>query len=198
MQLTGSPHSPYIRHLRLWQAERPVAVNFISLDIYSPQGRKALAQFIPAMKVPVLQDGEQCIDDSRQIYRYLTQNTPADWSRENLLALLDAANDSFIILLLAKRSDLDIEQDSLLVVLQRERLAQTLPLFESAVQEGQCDVWDYPAICLNYLLNCLLNYLLDWILFRRLYDLTAYPALSAFHQRQQQRPGVCATVPRRV
>ena len=100
MKLIGSGMSPYVRRIRLFLEGQDY--EFINLNIYSPEGREALASYTPAMKVPVLIDAEQKVYDSRAIHRYLTQKQtakPLSWDQENLLTLIDAANDSFVILL---------------------------------------------------------------------------------------------------
>ncbi len=192
MKLVGSSMSPYVRRLRLFLEGK--AFEFINLNIYSPEGREALASYTPAMKIPVLVDGEQTIYDSRAIHRYLVSThfpeTPMNWHQENLLSLIDAANDSYVILLLSKRSGIDTDADMLIANLQKERIERTLQLLEQSVADGDFADWHYPAMCLF----CLL----DWISFRELEDLSRYTALHSFHQQHLTSPGVSNSDPRLV
>jgi len=188
-KLVGSTPSPYVRRLRLWLDD--VDYEFIELDIYSESGSAALQKYNPAMKIPMLLDGEQPVYDSRVIFRYLSEKlgrAPLTLAEENQLTLIDAAVDANIILMMSARSGIDTQQDLLLCNLQRNRLAQTLPVLNNWVAEGVFNRWQYPAICLF----CLL----DWVSFRELLDLSDWPALEAFHRAQQSQPQVQATDPR--
>lgn len=189
LKLVGSAPSPYVRRIRVWLDD--VDYEFVELDIYSESGRTALQNYNPAMKIPMLLDDEQPVYDSRVIFRYLSEklDRPAlTLTQENQLTLIDAAVDAHIILMMAARSGIDTEQDMLLCNLQRNRLAQTLPVLSDWVAEGTFSQWDYPAMCLFSLL--------DWVSFRELLDLSAWPPLQAFHSAQLARPQVQATDPR--
>ncbi|GGK74843.1 glutathione S-transferase family protein [Amphritea balenae] len=190
MKLIGSAVSPYVRRIRLLLDEQNY--EFVDLNIYAPEGREVLVSYSPAMKVPVLVDGQQTVYDSAVIHRYLAEKLkkkPLSWDQENLLSLINAVNDSFIILLMASRSNLDTESDVLLLNLQKERIAQTMPLLEQAVVEGLFSVWNYPAICLF----CFL----DWVCFRELIDLETYPGLSAFCAAKRADESVAVSGPER-
>lgn len=189
MKLIGSGMSPYVRRIRLFLEGQDY--NFINLNIYTPEGREALASYTPAMKVPVLIDAEQKIYDSRTIHRYLADKQSEkqlNWDQENLLTLIDAANDSFVILLMSARSNIDTEADALILNLQKERIERTMPLLEQAIADGNFSMWDYPSICLF----CLL----DWISFRELCDLSVYPQLSSFLADKSTNTAIQASNPR--
>lgn len=191
MQLVGSHVSPYVRRTRLFLNHIGTDYEFIDLNIYSPEGRSELEKFTPAMKVPVLKDGDNTLYDSRVISRYLTQKfqiTPPSWEEENLLSLVDAVNDSFIVYIMSSRSGIDTSQDILLLNLQRDRLERTMPLLNSAVEEGAFEEWNYLSISL---FCCL-----DWVIFRELGSLEAYPALQQFWNTHHQRAEVASTDPR--
>ncbi|WP_372738587.1 glutathione S-transferase family protein [Neptunomonas sp.] len=197
MKLIGSGMSPYVRRIRLFLESRELLegqdYDFINLNIYSPEGRAELASYTPAMKIPVLVDQEQKIYDSRLIHRYLNEkqrNVPLSWNQENLLTLIDAANDSFVILLLSTRSNIDTNADSLIINLQKERIERTMQLLEDSVENGEISGWDYPAICLF----CLL----DWVNFRDLLNLAPFPHLSSFHGARVNEAGVEASNPRNI
>lgn len=191
MKLIGSAVSPYVRRIRLLLEGQ--TYEFVDLNIYAPEGREVLASYSPAMKVPVLVDGQQTVYDSAIIQRYLAdklQLEPLNWDQENLLSLINAVNDSYIILLMAARSNIDTASDALLLNLQKERIGKTLPLLEQALAQGQFKEGDYPSICLF----CFL----DWASFRELCDLSAYPELSGFHVQMGADPLVDATNPRNI
>ncbi|NQY64346.1 MAG: glutathione S-transferase family protein [Alteromonadaceae bacterium] len=189
MQLFGSTTSPFVRRLRLYLNDRQY--EFINLDIFSAEGRAILTKNNPALKVPALVDGDQCIYDSRVIYRYLAEkfNDPKlTWSQENLLTLIDAANDSLVSILICMRSDLDVNQDKLFFNLQHERVSNILTVLDKEVADGVFNQWNYPAICLF----CLL----DWVEFRQLHQWKTYTHLVGFYQRVQNMEGVESTDPR--
>lgn len=190
MKLVGSTTSPYARRIRLLLADTPH--EFVNLDIYGGD-REALRQQAPALKIPLLVDGEQTLYDSRIIARYLSGKLglpPLSWDQENLLTLVDAANDSFVSILLSKRSGLDTDQDVLFFNLQRERVSKTLAALADAVEAGDFNDWHYPAICLY----CLV----DWLDFRELLAGDSAPALLAFRDRFSNREMVQATDPRQA
>ncbi|WP_375176940.1 glutathione S-transferase family protein [Marinobacter mobilis] len=188
MKLVGSTTSPYARRIRLLLADTPH--EFVNLDIYGSD-RDELRRTTPALKIPMLVDNNLTLYDSRVIARYLGQKMglPAlSWDQENLLTLVDAANDSFVSLLLSKRSGIDTDQDLLFYNLQRERVTRSLTALADAVDRGAFDNWDYPAICLF----CLV----DWIDFRELLTGADAPRLRAFRDHCLAQPGVAATDPR--
>ena len=189
MKLLGSTTSPFARRLRIYLADKEH--EFINLDIFANKDRELLTKNNPAQKVPALIDGEQCIYDSRVIFRYLTckyQEAPLNWSQENLLTLIDAVNDSLVSILLLQRSNVDTEQDSLFFNLQRERIEQVFTVLNEEVKKGCFSDWQYPAICLF----CLL----DWVEFRSLAKWQHFAQLKEFHQKNNSLAIVERTSPR--
>lgn len=189
MQLLGSTTSPYVRRIRLFF--RDADFEFVNMDIFSKEGAEVLEKNNPAKKVPALIDGDLNIYDSRVIYRYLSEKlklSPLTWPQENLLTLIDAANDSLVSLLLSKRSDLDIDSDVFFFKLQHERIETIYQVLDSAVANEEFSERDYPSVCLF----CLL----DWVTFRTLSDLSPYRNLLAFYQRVKFNDGVSETDPR--
>jgi len=188
MKLVGSNTSPYARRLRLLLVDQPY--EFVNLDIYVAD-RDELRRHNPALRVPMLHDGDQPIFDSRVIFRYLGQKLGLpvlSWDEENLLTLIDAANDSLVILLQAQRSGLEPTQDTLLFNLQRERIATTLAELNRQVEAGRFDEWRYPAICLY----CLW----DWAEFRQLPYIRGFDELRRFWEQNRTQPMVAETDPR--
>lgn len=192
MKLIGSTTSPFVRRLRLYFSLLNVTdFDFVNLDIFSSKDRQLLTDNNPAQKVPALVDEEQCIYDSRVIFRYLSQKyqqAPLSWSQENILTLIDAANDSLVSLLLLGRSEIDTSEDKLFFNLQHERVEQVMSVLAQSVANGDFDDWHYPAICLF----CLL----DWVSFRQLYDFSQSKPLNDFYQQAMSNPGVKETDPR--
>lgn len=188
MKLIGSTTSPYVRRIRLLLADTPY--EFVNLDIYG-EGRDELRRNNPALKIPMLVDGEQEVYDSRVIARYLAGKLglPAlSWDQENQLTLIDAANDSCVILLLSKRSGLDIEQDAMFYNIQRERIMTTLRTLAAMVDDGQFRQWHYPSICLFSMV--------DWLDFRSLVDFQDIESLKTFRDQWLGQAMVAETDPR--
>lgn len=189
MKLFGSTTSPYVRRIRIVLAHTPH--EFINLQIFEPQDRKTLSDRNPTLKVPCLEDDGGMIFDSRVIYRYLSEKlaiTPLTWEEENQLTLIDAANDSFVQLLLLKRSELDTQEDRLFYRLQHERIASILSELDSQLEKGAFGGWGYPEICLYTMI--------DWVEFRQLHSLRGFEHLKAFREKHVDRIEVTATDPR--
>ncbi|WP_448246909.1 glutathione S-transferase family protein [Thalassotalea agariperforans] len=189
MQLIGSVTSPFVRRLRLLLTD--VDYDFLTLDIYSEAGSAVLKENNPAKKIPVLKDGEKTIFDSRVIFNYLREKLamPAlTWQQENLLTMIDAANDSLVTLFLCRNSKLPVEDDILFFNLQKSRIDAVLTALDTEVAAGKFTDWQYPAICLF----CLL----DWVEFRQVTPWQQHSNLLAFHQQAAQREDAQATDPR--
>ena len=189
LKLFGSTTSPYVRRIRMWLAN--VEHEFINLQIFEGQDRELLASHNPTLKIPMLQDDQEMVFDSRVIFRYLTDKFayPAlSWEQENQLTLIDAANDSLVQMLILQRSEFDTEQDKLYFNLQRERVNATLAHLNDLVEQGHFNDWHYPSICLFSLV--------DWIQFREMHDLAGFDKLLAFHDNNVSRIEVTATDPR--
>ncbi|MEQ9545449.1 MAG: glutathione S-transferase N-terminal domain-containing protein [Marinobacter sp.] len=188
MKLIGSTASPYVRRIRILLDEEPY--DFINLNIYG-EGRDDLRRNNPALKIPMLVDGDQEIYDSRVIARYLSAKQcldPLTWNQENQLTLIDAANDSAVTLLLSERSGLDTHADVMFFNLQRERIMTTLRTLAAMVNDDQFERWNYPAICLY----CLV----DWLDFRNLVSFDGVESLLSFRDRHVDQHWVTETDPR--
>ncbi len=189
MKVYGSVASPYVRRVRMALSGK--AFEFVAMNIFEAAGRELLGRLNPTRKVPMLQDGEHVIFDSGVIYRYLVEahGLPAlTWQQENDLTTINAANDSFVELLLCKRSGFDTNDDKLFFNLQRERVAGTLQVLNDKVVAGDFAAWNYVSQCLY----CLV----DWVSYRDLYDLAPYPELLNFITQHAQRVDVRETDPR--
>lgn len=194
MKLYGSTTSPYVRRIRLYLASQNISeqdYEFINLDIFSAMGREQLKKDNPTLKVPYLVDQSTQVFDSRIIHRYLSEkykNIPLTWQQENILTLIDAANDSLVSLLLSQRSGFDTQQDILFFNLQNERVESIFKVIDQYAAQGIFKQWHYLSICLF----CLI----DWIEFRQLYDLSKYTHFVDFIYQAKQQPMITMTDPR--
>ena len=189
MKLYGSQTSPYVRRIRLLLAD--VAHDFVNMNIFAGNDRELLAAKNPTLRIPMLEDNDQMIFDSGVIYRYLTAKLnlkPLSWYQENQLSVINAVNDSLVMLLQCTRSGMDTSEDKLFFNLQRERVATSLYVLELQAENGEFANWDYPAMALF----CLV----DWTLFRELIELDDYPALLKFVKDNASQAGVSASDPR--
>ncbi|WP_372625115.1 glutathione S-transferase family protein [Arsukibacterium sp.] len=193
MKLYGSQTSPYVRRIRLFLAD--TSCEFVRLNILDGSDREKLAAMNPTLRVPMLEEDGNVIFDSGVIFRYLAAKTkattkggPLSWYQENQLTVINAVNDSLVMLYQCSRSGFDTNDDKLFFNLQRERIATSMYVLEQQAANAEFANWNYPAIALYSLL--------DWILFRELLELDEYPALLAFIDQQQQQPMVIESDPR--
>lgn len=189
MKLYGSQTSPYVRRIRLLLAQAPH--EFINLNIFADADRQTLASINPTLRIPMLEDDEKIIFDSGVIYRYLApqlQIPALNWYQENQLTVINAVNDSLVMLLQCSRSGFDTSDDKLFFNLQRDRVATSLYVLELQAANGEFANWDYLAMALFSLV--------DWTLFRQLVELEDYPALLAFVAANLSQPGVAQSDPR--
>lgn len=186
MKLYGSTTSPYVRRLRLLLAD--TEHEFVLQQI-TGEDREKLRKLNPTMKVPMLVDGDLCLFDSRVIYRYIAEQqglASLSWHQENLMTLVDAANDSLVQRFILGRSGVAPDSDLMYIGMQNERIGLCLQELEKAVAAGDFGDWEYLEICLF----CLLA----WIEFRNLWDLQDFPNLLEFYRRHADKPEVLATV----
>ncbi|RAU18656.1 glutathione S-transferase family protein [Nitrincola tibetensis] len=189
MKLYGSSTSPYVRRLRAYLED--FDHEFININIYAEEGRSILKAINPALKIPMLVDGDQVIFDSRIIFQYLNQayvKEPWTINDDNNLTLINAANDSYVELFLLEKSGIDTSQDALFFNLQHERIKSTLDVLNKIAGKGGFDSWNFASISLF----CLI----DWALFRALNSFEDYPHLHTFYQSNLDRPIVKSTDPR--
>jgi glutathione S-transferase len=189
MILYGSQTSPFVRRLRLLLPEQ--AYEFREVNIFNPVERNELRKISPLLKIPILQEGEKTVWDSRIIFYELVRqgyHSPLSLDEENLLTAINDVSDSLIQGLLAQRSGLIIPPDSPLGTSHQERILNTLTYFENNSFVEKTQDWNFVGMCLY----CLI----DWIEFRNLTDLKRYPKLLAYREAQRERPRVTLTDPR--
>jgi glutathione S-transferase len=190
MKLLGSGTSPYVRRTRLLLGDTDY--QFESLDIYGAD-RDELRKHNPALKIPMLIDADQSIYDSRVIARYLAAKMNFDdlnWEQENLLTLIDAANDSMVTIALSKRSGLDTSEDIEFYALQHERVRRSIDAISQYAADGAFDEWHYPSICAY----CLI----DWAEMRNLFDFADHKPLLYLKESFKDKPMVAETDPRKA
>jgi len=189
-KLYGSQTSPFVRRLRLLL--EPTLYDFVTLDIFSAAGRETLRRLSPVMKIPVLQDGDRLIYDSRVIQRYLADKgfvPRLNWQEENTLSVIDGVSDSLVNTLLLKRSGIVLDVETILGRSHSERMTESFLLLEASMQDASFKEWGFLSMCLYSLL--------DWARFRDLVSLEPYPALEAFLASRADAPRVSLTDPRR-
>lgn len=189
MQLIGSVTSPFARRTRILLHK--VEHEFVSLDIFSAEGHAELGEKNPAKKIPILKDEGHTIYDSRVIFNYLSEKLQLEkltWHQQNLLTMIDAANDSLVSLFLSMKSDLPVNEERLFFQLQHGRVDAVLVALNNAVINDDFSDWAYPEICLF----CLL----DWITFRELVQWQHHEGLVSFYQKAQLRDDCKQTDPR--
>ncbi|MEO5667512.1 MAG: glutathione S-transferase family protein [Bdellovibrionota bacterium] len=189
LKLYGSLTSPFTRRLRV--VLDPSLYEFILKDIFSPVDRESFKSLSPVMKVPVLQDGETLVYDSRLIHRYLGDKglvAKLDWSTENLQTIIEGVSDSLVNMLLLKRSSVVLDPGSPLGLSHAARVTESLAYLEKEASEGTFGRWDFVSISLY----CLI----DWARFRELVSMEKYPHLLRFTEDCVSRPRVVDTDPR--
>ena len=192
MKIYGSTTSPYVRRLRILLAEHDY--EFSSFNIFGPE-REALKETNPTLKIPMFEDltaqDTEVLFDSGVTFRYLSEKLglmPLSLHEQNLLSVIDACSDSLVNLMLLKRSGVDTTQDMMYFNIQRERQGASFAFLEKQIAKGEFSQWRYPTIALLVLV--------EWAQFRDLFDFSTYPALLAFVESNQQRPGVLDTKPK--
>ncbi|MGB0467093.1 MAG: glutathione S-transferase family protein [Pontibacterium sp.] len=188
MILYGSYPSPYVRRIRMLLEN--MDYRFEAVDVYSDAGRQAYTSVTPIKKLPVLVDDGATVFDSHVICEYLRrkQNMPeTSIDQLNLVSAIDSVNDSLVLLFMAGKSGLDVNEDTLIFKLQRERIPDSLNWLNTQAEQGGFSEWHIGTIALIALL--------DWAEFRELYDFSAYPALVNARAAYQARTVVTETYP---
>lgn len=189
MILYGSHTSPFVRRLRLLLP--PTAYEFKRVDIFNREEREQLLKLSPLLKIPMLSLDGEIIWDSRVIFNELCKrkyHSPLTLPEENLLTAISDLSDSLIQKLLATRSQLTLPVGTPIEISHKERIDNTLAFLNLQSSQGHFKKWNFLSICLY----CLV----DWVLFRNLADLTPYPHLLAFKEKNQHQAQVELTDPR--
>jgi len=206
MKLHASNATPYGRKVRIVLAE-------LGLDYErdqtgaSERPSEALARLNPALRVPILEDGEMVLFESTLIIEYLLSRHPgraADapapalacaltrpaqhWEDHKLLGVLDALLESIANLRQLALSGIQPEQSSYLQR-QQERIQRILDWLEPRAEPegllpGSFSVQDATLVCA-----------LDFGERYAVFPWRGRPRLEALHARLSQRPSVAGTRP---
>lgn len=188
MQLLGSVTSPFVRRIRLLLEHQKRDYELVPINVYDVADQQRLAKLSPAMRVPVLVDGDQVIWDSLLICEYL-EGAAADLATKKLLVLINEANDAGVTLFQFQKFGMG--HDSTYAKHSQRRLQTILTyLDQHACFQGQNAAdWQTPQMCLYAML--------DWLQFREVIDWPAQcPQLVSFFALHGTKPGVAATNPR--
>jgi glutathione S-transferase len=184
--LYGSLPSPFVRRIRMLMENIPF--DFKEINIYEKPGSEILKKINPINQIPVLVHGEKTIWDSRIIFNYLNEKhqfETMDWEDENRLTAIDGALNAGVALLLMKRSNIDINQDFMIVNRHKERIESILDYLEPYVENEAMKNWNFNIMSIYSFL--------DWGLFREILDLSHRPLFEKFMEIHRSRPIVQST-----
>jgi len=187
--LYGSLPSPYVRRIRMHLDDTPY--QFSAVNIYDDAERAKFSEITPVKKLPVLVDGDSPIFDSHIISQHINQLrnlNELNLIQHNLISAIDAVTDSLIILFMGKKSNLNVNTDTLLFKLQLERIPASLQWLNQQAKQGDFNNWDLCSIALVSLI--------DWAEFRELYEFSDYPALLAARDAHATRDIARSTAPK--
>ena len=184
--LYGSLPSPFVRRIRMLMENIPF--DFKEINIYEKPGSEILKKINPINQIPVLVHGEETIWDSRIIFNYLNEKhqfESMDWEDQNRLTAIDGALNAGVALLLMKRSNIDINQDFMIVNRHKERIESILDYLKPYVENEAMKNWNFNIMSIYSFL--------DWGLFREILDLSHRPLYEKFMEIHRNRPIVQST-----
>lgn len=184
--LYGSLPSPFVRRIRMLMEHIPF--DFKEINIYEKPGSEILKKINPINQIPVLVHGEKTIWDSRIIFNYLNEKhqlESMDWEDQNRLTAIDGALNAGVALLLMKRSNIDINQDFMIVNRHKERIESILDYLKPYVENEAMRGWNFNIMSIYSFL--------DWGLFREVLDLSHRPLYQKFMESHSNRPIVQST-----
>lgn len=184
--LYGSKTSPFVRRIRIVLDQLPY--EFKEINLFEGQDAINLNKINPINQIPVLVDGENTIWDSRQIFNYLNaihRFSNIDWMDENQLTALDGAMNSGVALLLLKRSGINIDEQIMYVVRQKDRIESVLDYLKPYIENEALKNWNFHSISLY----CFL----DWAIFRGIIKIDQRPECQNFLDTYKNLPSVINT-----
>lgn len=185
MQLLGSVTSPFVRRIRLLLEHQQRHYELVPINVYDAADQQKLAALSPAMRVPVLVDGDQVIWDSLLICEYLS-GAGLDLPTKKILLLINEANDAGVTLFQFLKFGMG--HDSTYAKHSQRRLQTILTYLDQhpSFQAQRAADWQIPQMCLYAML--------DWLQFRAVIDWPAQcPQLQHFFSLHGTKPGVAAT-----
>jgi len=181
--LYGSQTSPFVRHCRIAMLEQEMPFELVETD-YARS-----AELSPAMRVPFFTDGPLLLTDSLAILHEVRMRARrsvfTDSRQVDFFCLSDTVLDAGINLFLLARDGLGPDQSPYLSR-QAQRVEKGFKALEERL-DSQC--WEGDA---SWRLACLLG----WFSFRKRFDFSSLPALSAFHRTMESHPLMVASQPR--
>lgn len=184
--LYGSQTSPFVRRIRILMENIPHELK--EVDIYDPAETITFNKISPIHQIPVLQDGDQVVWDSRHIFNYLNLNHKIqnlDWDDENLLTAIDEALNSGANLMKMKRSGMNIDEPYMYNVRLKDRMESILDYLKPMIEDRFLKEWDFHSISLY----CFL----DWALFRKIINLEKRPECQKFLDAHAEKSIVKST-----
>ncbi len=184
--LYGSKTSPFVRRIRIVLDELPY--EFKEINLFEGQDAINLNKINPINQIPVLVDGANTIWDSRQIFNYLNaihRFSNIDWMDENQLTALDGAMNSGVALHLMKRSGINIDEQIMYVVRQKDRIESILDYLKPYIENEALKNWNFHSISLY----CFL----DWAIFRGIIKIDQRPECQNFLDTYKNLPSVINT-----
>ena len=184
--LYGSKTSPFVRRIRLVLDQLPY--EFKEINLFEGQDAINLNKVNPINQIPVLVDRANTIWDSRQIFNYLNaihRFSNIDWMDENQLTALDGAMNSGVALLLLKRSGINIDEQIMYVVRQKDRIESVLDYLKPYIENVALKNWNFHSISLY----CFL----DWAIFRGIIKIDQRPECQNFLDTYKNLPSVINT-----
>ncbi len=161
---------------------------FNEMNVFEAQDATLLNKINPLNQIPVLQDGEKTIWDSRQIFQYLNQKHQfqnMNWQDENLLTAIEGAMASGITLLLMKRSGINIDENFTFTARQKDRIESVLDYLKPYLQDQALKDWNFAAMTTYAFL--------DWGTFRNIVSIDKRPECRKFLDHHADRSDVVAT-----
>ena len=184
--LYGSQTSPFVRRLRMLM--RDLSYEFKETNIFEAQDATVLNKINPLNQVPVLQHDEKTIWDSRQIFHYLNQIhhfETLNWEGENLLTGIEGAMDSGVNLLLMKRSGMNVDENYMFTVRQKDRIESVLDYLKPWLADHALNEWNFSVMTAYAFI--------DWALFRNIITIDKRPECRKFLDTHANRPAVTST-----
>lgn len=165
-----------------------IPYEFKEMNIFEGADATTLNRINPVNQIPVLVDGDNTIWDSRVIFNYINslhriQNF--DWQDENLLTAIDGAMNAGVALLMLKRSGFNIEDSSMYLDRQKERIKSVLTYLKPRLTDEFKEQWNFHTISLY----CFL----DWANFREIINLSDYPEFKEFLKIHENKSIVIQT-----
>lgn len=183
-ELFGSYTSPFVRHCRIALLQSKLPWTFMETQ-FSEQ-----TPLSPTMKVPYFRSAECTLTDSSSILRFVREQAKQTFLPEvaayDLYCTTTTALDAGINIVLMERMDgLSVTTSSYLAR-QQARLDATLVVLEARDLPTTFDLHD------EYIrLACFLG----WGIYRKRFDLVAYPQLQAFHRAAATHDAFAQTCP---